>query len=777
MGILLAQSWLYALFVVYVGFAALAQHPRSLGAWLALVLGPIAVVQVFRRTRVHTLDSPRRTTDQGVALRMGVLGVALTLEARLGQGPAFDAVANLGVGVGVVAALLAVARIATQEGLLKPPKITRSLDAALVAALLWGLAVVVPAWTAAVPWSRLALDPLATGYVTATASFVSLMLMGVSAWRLRQFRRFELGVHERAQGLLVSALAGLLLAIPAPFLDVMSPDRALPLTALGVGVLWTWMAITRDPAAIARALRASILLLGLGGPATLIFITLALRYPHHLFGWMLGTVAFFLALGLLARSLSRPLGPEQSRWLEAIERASIKALMPEPEDARREVLLALQGIAKTPGQSAALYRLEPLLCSRVDIAGNLHEVPAVLPPRLLELAEGEPEHTLRAEVLRAVQVRQPEVRPLLSWMEEQNCFSLTLLREPEGYLGLLSLPKAFRETPLTVEEARALRALGERMAAVVSIAGAHARARARELEARALAERRTQEAQELAERARREAERRFRELEHRALGVRGTTHGTTSRIALDALEGLARQDQSFVLLGEPGLALVPWAALAALEGPRAKEPFVQLTAEECQSSEGCIAVLDRAVQAAGKGTLVLEDAQTLPREARAYLEALVPSEENPVSPETPRLFWLLRTQLSDDEALESLGEPLAGRLRSHTLRIPGLAERAEDLRSILLGRGAHFGLLVQGHPLGIEAQALRELLDYPWPGNDLELEAVFLRLAEASPGERIELPAVRALGLAIPEEEEATYTPLAPETTRRPGRRSTRPRH
>ena len=108
----------------------------------------------------------------------------------------------------------------------------------------------------------------------------------------------------------------------------------------------------------------------------------------------------FVVAGFSVGAVARPLGPQQSRWLDALEQASHGALQPEPDAALRASLTALSRASKTPGSSPEIWRYHPDQLLRVDVAGYLHVEPAEAPERLYELALAEPERTLRAEVLR-----------------------------------------------------------------------------------------------------------------------------------------------------------------------------------------------------------------------------------------------------------------------------------------------------------------------------------------------------------------------------------------
>src|SRR5690606_32991363 len=106
--------------------------------------------------------------------------------------------------------------------------------------------------------------------------------------------------------------------------------------------------------------------------------------------------------------------------------------------------------------------------------------------------------------------------------------------------------------PLTLEEARALRALGDRVTGLLSVSSAMARSRQRELDARHQAEHAAGERDALASALEAEERRRTAEAESHADPLRSTAHGPAARMALQELERLARGHRRVVLLSPPG---------------------------------------------------------------------------------------------------------------------------------------------------------------------------------------------------------------------------------
>jgi hypothetical protein len=176
--------WFPALAVAYVCFAAV-QASGGFVPWALLVLLPLGLAELWRRTEVPPHAEDRFEPSARAALRACFWGMAMWIAARSGPAgrPAFDAAANLGAAAVGVGALVALARIRSLGGLLTPRPATRSLDAAAFTALLWGVAVAVPAARALLPTQRIIVDPLAIDYATTSAGLANLLVLVAATWR------------------------------------------------------------------------------------------------------------------------------------------------------------------------------------------------------------------------------------------------------------------------------------------------------------------------------------------------------------------------------------------------------------------------------------------------------------------------------------------------------------------------------------------------------------------------------------------------------------------
>ncbi|MEB2312746.1 MAG: hypothetical protein OZ921_01020 [Sorangiineae bacterium] len=741
--------WLPFAAVAYVGVAA-ASERGGWAPWTALFVASLGLLAVWRRTAEPPRGEDRVETTARLALRAAAWGAAVFLAARAGPAgrPALDAAANLGAGATTVAALVALARIGGPGGLLTPPPASRSLDAAAFSGLLWGIAVALPAASALSPSAGARVDPLAIDYATTTAGAAGLFVMMAAAWRLRHLRRLELGVGDRAAGALALAITALLVAVPAALLDVAAPDRILPAAGIVASLACTWAATTREPTTVSAALRGILAIMMLGAPVVLLGGVVAVKAPAYAGPVVLATTSLSVVVGLIARAVARPLGPEQSRWLDAIDAASRGALQPEPDAALRAALGALSEATSAPGARPELWRSDPEEVLSVDVAGYLHVEKTAAPARVYELALAEPERTLRAEALTLLEVRRADVRPLLAWFDARRAFSATLIVDDDGPLGFIMLPRGSRTAPMTLEEARAVRVLADRMSSLFAVSSALARSRERELIATARAEEMNTERRRLEHIIELGAGRNALVSERLASRVRQAAYSPAARLAVDQVEELGKSRAMLGLIAPLGVDAAGWAALAHAASPRRGGPLVIV-----EGTSGAEHDLTRwqdpessPLALADGGTLVVLDAGALPLEVQELIVATLGRGAAAPSRSTVPPAGLI---VSSPEPLDasSVSTTLARCVGDALVRLPSLAERGDDLSALVLAEltRASAG---RGAPLGLEPAALRQLVEHEWLGNDAELRAVMVRAAAVTPGSRLTLEALRASGFA-----------------------------
>jgi hypothetical protein len=718
--------WLAVGILSYLGAASIQQAGLHWPSAALLVLGPVALVWVWRVTRpnlVSTLVDP-------AAQRAGrIVSVAALswLHARLGPAgqPFLDVAATASTGAAAVSAAYALARIAPVGGLVLPAKAARSVDAAAFTALLWGAAITVVGIRLVAPDSMLRLDPLTLDYATTASSIGSLLVLFAAAWRVRVLRQLELGVSDRAEASVALSVTALAVAVPLAAIGVAAPDRVLPAALLVCSVGCVWTVLARDPGHVSAATRGTVAVMLLGVPTALAVGILTRQMPDHAGPIALAGALLSILAGLVTRDVARPLGPEQSRWLDAIQEANQNALVPEPVMALSATLIALKRIFKDPTAAPQLWRLSPASTLTVDVAGYMHESPAEIPAGLCDLGMQEPERTLRMDTLKALEVHRPEVRPLLAWFDFRKAFSATIVQDEEGPLGYLLLPRGGRTQHLTLEEARALRLLADRIGALFSISSALARSRQREsaLLTRVLeGERRYNNAESVIQ-SQETRHKQFAETLARPLLAHA--YSPAVRLALLELGRRAKPGESILLATPSGVDALTWAAAAHGHGQRPGGPFLVVDAAAEVATQSLKEGAGYPWHLAWGGTVFIRDVYLLPTDALADLLQLL--TETPTAPREialPLIIGSITHPLPETPALTP-GSLLGAIFKTEPMRLPSLAERAEDLRSLILDvlsrrrRGSD--------AVGVERRALQLLMDHDWPGNERELVDVIER--------------------------------------------------
>lgn len=749
--------------LAYVAFAAM----RTGGGGLVMLVAGASIlgfVAIYRRCQVAA-GSDRVSPQARRAAWLTAFGIALFVEARTGGPgrPGLDAVANLGVGIATVSSLIALARIKPLGGMLVAPKATESLDGAAFSGLLWAIATVMPAAFALLP-GRFLQDPLLVDYATTSAGAGSLLVQCAATLRLRNLRRVELGVGDRAAGAFALSVSALFVAVLGSSLALAPPDRLLPTAVCAAAALAAWAATAAEPTRVTQTLRGILAVAIAGVPVVVAAGTLAHSRPGASGSILIGASVACVFVGLLAQRIARPLGPEQSRWLMAIEAASRGALSPDPNTALTAALAALQHTAASGNARAEIWRYAPSEVLSVDVAGYLHVERSEAPERIYELAQDEPERTLRVDALAAVEVRRPEVRGLLGWFRARGAYSATVVCDEDGPLGFVLLPTESRSTALTLEEARGLRQLADRISSLISVSAALSRARERELSAQARADVLKTECERLAQAIAAQTARYRLPAERLAERVRTTAFSPAARLTLDEVEKLCRTDEALGLLTPPGVDAQGFAAHAHLSSRRADGPFVIVdgTEREARRVDTWRDPARSPLVAADGGTLLILNAPALPREVQERLAQFLVQRAHaePASGVVPAgLIFGLPAAAAELRESGRLHEALARAVGGRELWLPRLAERAEDLRALVLEALSRFGVAATGDPLGIEPAALAALAEHEFPGNELELYGLLSRTAVTAEGARITLADVTNGDLGKPSGSVLSHEP------------------
>ncbi len=216
-----------------------------------------------------------------------------------------------------------------------------------------------------------------------------------------------------------------------------------------------------------------------------------------------------------------------------------------------------------------------------------------------------------------------------------------------------------------------------------------------------------------------------------------------------------------LLQGENGTGKELATRAIHARSPRSEEPFVELhcagTPEELIES-GLFGNARGSAGESGSGRLELADGGTLvlcevgELSLRAQARVLQILEEGTfleVGGSEPRRadVRLLATSTQDlDEAAqrEAFRDDLLGRLRTHSIRLPTLRERREDIASLVACFVDRFRSQNGRGPLQFDEDSLQALKAHSWPGNVRELsnlvERMMITVARESVSRR-DLPA------------------------------------
>lgn len=752
--------WIASAIVAYAAIAGIRASGGEAAGWVVLGLSVALCAVGWRLTDddrsiakrfsgPDSYESPLLPSvpDVRAAARLTITGAALFLASVTGaHTPGFVAGENVGVAMAVLGSLWALARVAPLGGIVVPNPTARRLDAVVFAALFWIVAIGLPTAKAVLPERTEELHPLALDYATVVAGLGSLGIGLFVSIRTVSVRRAELGVAERARAAFWVTSVALLAGILAGAARVLPPERVLPVSVVIAACGSAYAAASREPETALRLLRTIVATAAIVMPTALGVVYLVHFYPH-----LAGPIAFAGAgagalSSLIARKLARPDGPGAGRLADALRMATRAAMTPDPDEALRRALFELRSVLGTDGEPAALYRFFPPERLSVDRAGYMQTVRAEVPSRLIALADEEPERVMRYEALASVAVRKAEVRPLMAWMEERALLAVSVVRDADGPIGAIVVPRGARTSPSTLAEVRALRALSDRLGAVLGVASALARSRERELFARDGITHAEEERLKIATELDR-IQGRFlaiaRLLERPA---RVALYSPAARAAVQRLETLAQTNTSVTLLSAPGIDVLAWAALVHLASPR--KTGVMVVVDGSNLNEHDLGkwqdkVTNPMVAAAG-GTLVLLDAHLLPQPVQLRLAKSNSDEFGLVAILPKTVDWLA--------ANGKLIESLADRLGDRAVALPELSTRGEDLSALILDKLTRTASRVHGVPMGIDPHAMAALIEYNFPGNDVELESLLLRAVLATPPEAkvVTLRELEAVGFTPP---------------------------
>ncbi len=732
---------------IYVGIAAVRAEEAVVSTWLLIA---IAVVVALIGGRVT--EGTERTAAR---VRLFVAtGLSTTIaSAAFVSRPGWIAIAReLGACLAMIAALRSIGAIDGEVGLaskasdaaappgFSPKNVVRAGMG--VVSLVWGIAAVVDA----IAWGRGASEDSDAPIVAAVAGVVALFAVGAASLLVGKVRRLELSVLPRALACAGATGIGLIVAITFALSGVVPADAAAALGGAIGSALVLRVANDESALALARNGRRTLTLVLFGGPVAALAAIAVEGRMHNAGGIALVLAAVALIVGSLAHKLEEPFLPVKGILIEALNDAREAARAREAREAMAHAMVRLReasamGMGPSTAPSPELWLLHPTRVLTVNAAGYLQERRAELPVGIFDVALGEPYATLRTSVLRALEVRRADLRPLLAWLDQRDAMFATVIAESEDPEGMFVVPRGARTEELTLEESRAAKVLADAFIAVSQATSAKVRHLERERELKARIDALDDDAARLRHALELEAGRYALATTRLARPATVGIYSAASRMAFDALERRIAQDAPLVLVLRAGIDPVPYVARGHLSGPRKNGPLVVV--DGTSSREHDLARwTDEATSPlalADRGVLMLVDGAALPRDVQVLIARAISERRPPWERATPLDVGIVLSVTSSSArtgtTLETLIEDgrlapeLAARFESsEPIVLPGLHERPEDLRSIVADRLAREGLRVIGRPVGIDAGAFIHLVEYGFEGEDAELASITTKL-------------------------------------------------
>jgi hypothetical protein len=722
---------------MYVAVVSLRAHDgRGL-----LLLACIVLALVCSFAAVQTLGESRR---RGLAL----YGLSWTLAAADAGGHRV-VFAIAGCALAVTFGIQSVLHIEGKGGLAAPIRPPRRFERLAVA--LWGFAFV--------PAARDAIGiqfywPVSLVVACGFAMGVSFLLLGLAS--LDRVRRspHELGANVRATTALVfvgvSAVVGLFVSASSAALRFSPLECSLALAA----VIAAHVSEHADPGKTVEVARRTAIITLFAGPVVFVCAQVAEGTALDARLALLVAAAVTAGIAWAHRSLSEPMLPGRGRFIAAFHKAEEALTRLSGDEAIATVLTLLRDPAGPDARSPALYLLHPARVLTVDSAGYVREKAGEFPPALLELARTEPYATLRYVSLEPLFVRRADLRPISRWMADAGVDLGTVVTHEGEAEGLLVMGLGRRTDPFTLEEIVLVKRLSDKLASLCAMRAEAARGLLRE---QALMQTLEAESDKLA---------RFehtigvlsagnvaqtsRLAEPSTLGF----YSPASRLAFDDIERRVAQGAPLVVLAPSGVEPVPYVARAHLGGPRRGAPFVVVDGTRTRDHDVArwSDPQTSPFALAHKGFLFLVDGAALPQDVQALIGRCLAERRPPFDHAEPLDVTVGLSSTHAASVLPDLLEPsLAARLAdgiSAAVTLPGLKDRAEDLRAIVTDRLAREGLRVRGAPVGIDDRAFAALLSYSFPGEDAELRAIATRLVARLAGDVVRVSDVLALKLS-----------------------------
>jgi two-component system response regulator HydG len=467
-----------------------------------------------------------------------------------------------------------------------------------------------------------------------------------------------------------------------------------------------------------------------------------------------GAIALVVVYRLADRAMYRLLAPAAGRLLDAIEIARRDAHSAASlEELARTVLGPIRRAARDPEAEAFILMLDPEREARVDKAGEPHVRKAPMPEALRARLVDRPGEIVIRSALERLTVRRPDIRPLVDLLLSMDAFAVVPLMRDSEVEGALVIPKGRRTSALSIEELHALEQLAGELAASVSLIGARSRADER-------ANRAERTRIELSERievleeslAKAHADMRVLRAGRNAARVSEPPigYGPAMRALARQLADVAPLETPVLLVAPPGSEIEQIAHRIHSMSSRADHAFVVGDCGTTRSDEISKALFGSTetnepgwLRLATGGTVLLLDLPALPPDVQRTLAETIstreirPIEGTSLAPFETRIIASSQCALAELGVAGAFDAELAHWFSSTRLDLPPLADRPEDLESLVLLAIDRACRVAGKSVVGIDPSALDTLRKYAFPGNLRELEWVIERAVAHASGSKI----------------------------------------
>ncbi len=235
------------------------------------------------------------------------------------------------------------------------------------------------------------------------------------------------------------------------------------------------------------------------------------------------------------------------------------------------------------------------------------------------------------------------------------------------------------------------------------------------------------------------------------------------------VEVAAAADVPVLIQGETGTGKTMVARMIHAAGSRSDHPFVaincagmpealfesEMFGHEKGAFTGAVGSREGLVEAAGAGTLFLDEVGDLPPSQQAKILTVIEDREvrrvgdHRTRPVHFRLIAATGRDLMVETAVADFRRDLLHRLTVLRIVIPPLRERPDDVERLAKRFLKRLARQYQRPGLRLDESAWSFVRDHPWPGNVRELEHLLEGAVILTAGSRLDADVLRSVALPV----------------------------